>query len=371
MDEDGEEPLPWFEEDMDFPNQLIPGSSQWYEPDAKEFPVHEDLSIAYSWSNYCTRALDDLRRHPHDVEVASCYDNEYGRLTYTNSFRPIKIIVDVTIVQQELLARQDAFKEITEQLAARRFEVSGGHDAHSTFRVCNRCYPCALDGLLDVHKRVGVHVYPAGTPILSAMASVLPHVRSSTPLHAPYYAGHAAAKRFPNDGLDSQSIITLANSPEFQEAVTQAYRKNVMSQVFDQIQDFDIRDFDGQVVLAGIKAELSILSQARKAKPTALISTNDSDAQTGPTSSKPKGELKLSPCYLKALGGYKRAVDVLGDCEDREAYDWLKEHDEDRSLPNFATWARYLREARKRLGLPKNTPRYGRTGRSIVRPDEL
>jgi hypothetical protein len=261
MDEDGEEPLPWFEADKDFANKLIPESSQWYEPGDKEFPDHEDLSITYSWSNYCTCALDDLRRHSCNIEFAGYCDDEDGTLTF-DVFRFIKIIIDVTIVQQELLARQNAFKKITEQLAARRFEVSGGHDVHSTFRVCNRCYPCALDGLLDVHKRVGVHVYPAGTPILSAMASVLPHVRSSTPLHAPYYAGHAAAKRFPNDGLDSQSIITLANSPEFQEAVSKAYRKHVMPRVFDQI-----RDFDGQVVLAGIKAELSILCTFQKLTP--------------------------------------------------------------------------------------------------------
>ena len=57
---------------------------------------------------------------------------------------------------------------------------------------------------------------------------------------------------------------------------------------------------------------------------------------------------------------------------DRAAYDWVRDHrgeGEAWELPaEFDTWSRYLRYARKKVGAPKNRPRRGRGGRSIVSP---
>jgi hypothetical protein len=68
----------------------------------------------------------------------------------------------------------------------------------------------------------------------------------------------------------------------------------------------------------------------------------------------------------QALAGGKRP-------KDREAYDWLREHaGEDgveAPLNGPKTWARYVREARRKAGESKNRPRRGRSGRSIARPD--
>lgn len=57
---------------------------------------------------------------------------------------------------------------------------------------------------------------------------------------------------------------------------------------------------------------------------------------------------------------------------DLDAYEWLKENGpEDYQLPDFATWVRYVRGGRAFYSQQKNQPRAGRTGRSIVRPDDL
>lgn len=57
---------------------------------------------------------------------------------------------------------------------------------------------------------------------------------------------------------------------------------------------------------------------------------------------------------------------------DQQAYEWLKEHGpEDYALPAFPTWQRYLRNARSHYGTQKHSPRAGRTGRSVGRPDDL
>jgi hypothetical protein len=58
--------------------------------------------------------------------------------------------------------------------------------------------------------------------------------------------------------------------------------------------------------------------------------------------------------------------------KDREAYDWLKEYGlEGYEPPSFESWRRYVRGGRLHYGDQKNTPRAGRTGRSIVTPDVL
>jgi hypothetical protein len=82
----------------------------------------------------------------------------------------------------------------------------------------------------------------------------------------------------------------------------------------------------------------------------------------------------LSPSRTKALSQY---CDAIRRCPElqretvRAVYDWIAEHNDGDRLLSFATWERYLRTARKVTGTGKNTPRRGRTGRSIVGPDEI
>lgn len=57
---------------------------------------------------------------------------------------------------------------------------------------------------------------------------------------------------------------------------------------------------------------------------------------------------------------------------DRQVHDWLTEHGfEGYELPSFETWARQVRAGRGAYGTQKNHPRAGRTGRSIVKHDEI
>jgi hypothetical protein len=84
---------------------------------------------------------------------------------------------------------------------------------------------------------------------------------------------------------------------------------------------------------------------------------------------------RLSPSRLKAYGQFCWAIRenaALDGATDREVYDWLGEQCKEETLPSFAAWNRYLREARRAHGTSKHTPRAGReTGRNIVRPDEI
>jgi len=93
---------------------------------------------------------------------------------------------------------------------------------------------------------------------------------------------------------------------------------------------------------------------------------------------------KLAPAvrkaYLSFLYAEARNEKRL---EDREAYDWLREHGidpaeeesgelADYKLPAFDTWSRHLRTARKAVGEQKYTPRRARpTGHSSVRSGQI
>ena len=64
--------------------------------------------------------------------------------------------------------------------------------------------------------------------------------------------------------------------------------------------------------------------------------------------------------------------DTSRSLTNREAYEWLQEHGPDGySLPAFETWSRYVRGGQRHYGTQKNTPRAGRTGRSIVPAEQL
>jgi hypothetical protein len=93
---------------------------------------------------------------------------------------------------------------------------------------------------------------------------------------------------------------------------------------------------------------------------------------------------KLKSVERKAYFSYRFAESIAGiQLTDREAYERLREDGipEDRGdmgeltdyrLPDFDTWTRYLRAARKELGEQKYTPRHGRpSGGSVVHRDQI
>jgi hypothetical protein len=84
---------------------------------------------------------------------------------------------------------------------------------------------------------------------------------------------------------------------------------------------------------------------------------------------------ELAPSRQKAYAQYLSAVGQAPDLAGgtvRAVYEWLEKHNDDDPLPPFATWERYVREARASLGTGKHRPRMGREhGRSIVRREDL
>lgn len=86
----------------------------------------------------------------------------------------------------------------------------------------------------------------------------------------------------------------------------------------------------------------------------------------------PNKDSGMHRSWTKAYESFRVAANALGQPIDREAYEWLKEYGHPAyKLPAYETWERYVRGARHLLGEQKNHPRHGRTGRSLVRPEEL
>lgn len=105
--------------------------------------------------------------------------------------------------------------------------------------------------------------------------------------------------------------------------------------------------------------------------------TKAAAAEQGPSTA-----TAIKPAWSRAAEALQWAETENGDSfeNDGEAYDWLKEYAECRGEipndydlpPHHTTFARYLRAFRRAMGLtPANAPRRGRTGRSIVRSDEI
>ena len=83
----------------------------------------------------------------------------------------------------------------------------------------------------------------------------------------------------------------------------------------------------------------------------------------------------LSDRLQSVYSMYEVAAQQLENPTDQEAYNWIKDQLKgegvDHKLLRFGTWSRYLRDARNYLGTSKNTPRSGRTGRSIVSEKDI
>lgn len=91
----------------------------------------------------------------------------------------------------------------------------------------------------------------------------------------------------------------------------------------------------------------------------------------------PADELNsLGPVSQRAQSAWKQyesAIQANGELEDKsdkEVYEWLREQS-DLELPKFETWDRYVREARKALGLQKYGRGVGVTTRSVVSVKDL
>lgn len=87
-------------------------------------------------------------------------------------------------------------------------------------------------------------------------------------------------------------------------------------------------------------------------------------------------ERSLAKAERLAYQSYDDAITQkpeLADTKDNEIYNWLKENgtSEEYELPSCETWKRQVRAGRKHYGKQKNTPRAGRTSRSIVRVSQI
>jgi hypothetical protein len=162
--------------------------AQWYDPCERAFQGSDDLESCFLWATRSASALGRLRTNLIRFALEQTLDFE-ALASAGHSFSFITAIAALTTAQIELLPLQVTLGEVTEKLAARRLLEFGDEGARSS--VCGRPCPSALDGLLDVHKRVNVLIYPLGHPVISAVAAVIPNVMSRTPHLAPFYAGRA------------------------------------------------------------------------------------------------------------------------------------------------------------------------------------
>jgi hypothetical protein len=126
-------------------------------------------------------------------------------------------------------------------------------------------------------------------------------------------------------------------------------------------------------------------SEVRAVPAAQQHSPNPPQGRTGDPATSPPSAPELAAkmadlreqCRL-ALEGFEAARSALSErpsvtrVTDEMAYEWLQEHRSGTEpLPSFDTWARYLRDARRELGVQKNRPRRGRTGRSVRKADDL
>jgi hypothetical protein len=97
------------------------------------------------------------------------------------------------------------------------------------------------------------------------------------------------------------------------------------------------------------------------------------DPAPAPADVERKLPLSRERAYRAFLDALRREPG-LKEGSDAEVFRWLKldEAAEDNGLPaSCETFQRYLREARAHYDAHKNTPRIGRTGRSVVRVNEV
>lgn len=90
------------------------------------------------------------------------------------------------------------------------------------------------------------------------------------------------------------------------------------------------------------------------------------------------GTGKLGRAKERAYQSSVVAAEILcadgASVTDREMYDYLREELDEESgyrLPRYETWERYVREGREYHGTQKNSSPAGRSGKSLVRNDQI
>ena len=113
-----------------------------------------------------------------------------------------------------------------------------------------------------------------------------------------------------------------------------------------------------QVIPPYIMRAMVAYRAAREAKPSKQVSEDS-------------GSLNVKPAEMAAYQQHDRAIRESGEqaLTLRQAYDWLDLHGEE--MPVFDTWRVYVSRVRKAVSGFQNSPRAGRSGRSIKRPDEM
>ena len=138
----------------------------------------------------------------------------------------------------------------------------------------------------------------------------------------------------------------------------------------DKLGEFDRSGKTGSLIAILLEQHPEALKRVGISPNPSQSSKSDTGATVteNPLESAPKPSKRAYASYLYAEQNLPR------DPTDREAYEWLVENDPawrtsditDYNLPNFQTWLRHLRTARKIMGTQKNTPRHGRGGSGSV-----
>ncbi|MBI4582728.1 MAG: hypothetical protein HY717_01650 [Planctomycetes bacterium] len=129
----------------------------------------------------------------------------------------------------------------------------------------------------------------------------------------------------------------------------------------------------GATELEGGKEARESLQDILSKLPTNLTSCQqDQKAAAAEGQEKAEAEPKIRRCWKKAMHQYLYAIKENPACTTyRDAYEWIGGHDDKDQLLCFATWETYVRKRLKAAGLSKNSPRQGRTGRSVVGSEDL
>jgi hypothetical protein len=124
------------------------------------------------------------------------------------------------------------------------------------------------------------------------------------------------------------------------------------------------------------KLKLTLTRYQAKAKTSEQTGAGSNQCGAGQGEGNNKGvEKPLKPSREKVHRQFSWAMEQKPELKtDRKVYDWLTDHaDAAEGLLTFATWSKYLREARAHYNDHKHTPRTTKaaSGKSVVRRDQI
>ncbi len=167
-------------------------------------------------------------------------------------------------------------------------------------------------------------------------------------------------------------ILTIEGRTAKHEAVRRVLDRLVRVGFADEL----LREVWERYPIEAAKLELP---KSRQEQPSEAAAEDPSPRPVSSPLDRPAVALHtLRPSHVKACEQRKYAQEHVANIEpgqagDKEAHEWLTDHgDEETRRPvAFLTWARYLREVRKRLGHGRSAPLSRQHGSSIVRPDQV